>query len=69
MGPEYLSVLTSREQEIASLVSGGHSNKHIARELGLSEGTVKAHVHSILRKLQLQSGIALIRGLSPGAEA
>ena len=52
--------LTRREQEIAILVCGGHSNKFIARKLSLSEGTIKAHVHNILRKLRLQNRSALI---------
>jgi DNA-binding CsgD family transcriptional regulator len=64
-----LSVLTRREQEIATLVGRGHSNKLIARQLGLSEGTVKAHVHRILQKLRFQNRIALIGALSIADEA
>jgi two-component system nitrate/nitrite response regulator NarL len=64
-----LNVLTRREQEIATLVSRGHSNKLIARQLGLSEGTVKAHVHRILQKLRFQNRIALIGALSIADEA
>ena len=48
---EWPEVLSPRECEIAILVAGGLSNKQVARELGLSPGTVKVHVHSILRKL------------------
>jgi DNA-binding NarL/FixJ family response regulator len=44
-------LLTSREREIALMASDGRSNKDIARELGLSEGTVKIHLHHIFRKL------------------
>jgi two-component system nitrate/nitrite response regulator NarL len=43
--------LSPREQEIALLVGRGLSNKDVARELGLSPGTVKIHVHSIFVKL------------------
>ena len=47
------SSLTSREAEIARLVSRGLRNKEIARELHLSEGTVKMHLHHIYEKLHL----------------
>jgi two-component system, NarL family, nitrate/nitrite response regulator NarL len=47
------SSLTAREAEIARLVSRGLRNKEIARELHLSEGTVKMHLHHIYDKLQL----------------
>jgi DNA-binding NarL/FixJ family response regulator len=43
--------LTSREIEILHLVSGGNSNKLIARTLTLSEETVKSHVRNIIAKL------------------
>jgi two-component system, NarL family, nitrate/nitrite response regulator NarL len=45
--------LTSREAEIAHLVSRGLRNKEIARVLHLSEGTVKMHLHHIYQKLNL----------------
>jgi DNA-binding NarL/FixJ family response regulator len=47
------SCLTSREVEIAHFVSRGLRNKEIARELRLSEGTVKMHLHHIYEKLHL----------------
>jgi two-component system, NarL family, nitrate/nitrite response regulator NarL len=47
------SSLTSRETEIADLVSCGLRNKEIARELHLSEGTVKMHLHHIYEKLRI----------------
>jgi two-component system nitrate/nitrite response regulator NarL len=47
------SSLTPREAEIARLVSQGLRNKEIARELHLSEGTVKMHLHHIYEKLHL----------------
>jgi two-component system nitrate/nitrite response regulator NarL len=49
------SSLTAREAEIARLVSRGLRNKEIARELHLSEGTVKMHLHHIYEKLHLAS--------------
>ena len=51
--------LSSREQEVARLAASGMSNKHIARELDLSDGTVKMHMHLILAKLRLASRVEL----------
>ncbi len=50
-------ILTNRERQVACQVSIGHSNKVIARELGISDGTVKLHVKSILKKLSLASRV------------
>jgi two-component system, NarL family, nitrate/nitrite response regulator NarL len=47
------SSLTPREAEITQLVSRGLRNKEIARELHLSEGTVKMYLHHIYEKLRL----------------
>ncbi len=47
------STLTLREADIAELVSRGLTNKQIARELRLSEGTVKMHLHHVYDKLHL----------------
>jgi two-component system nitrate/nitrite response regulator NarL len=49
--------LTPREIEILSLLAEGQSNKVIARNLGISDGTVKLHVKSILRKLGVHSRV------------
>lgn len=49
--------LTPREQEILGLLARGASNKELARTLGLAESTVKIHLQSILKKLQLSSRI------------
>jgi len=51
------SVLTPREFEILTLLAEGQSNKVIARNLGISDGTVKLHVKAILRKLNISSRI------------
>jgi DNA-binding CsgD family transcriptional regulator len=47
--------LTRREREVLLWVGGGMSNKGIARQLGLSVGTVKQHVHSIFQKTGARS--------------
>jgi two-component system NarL family response regulator len=43
--------LTPRELAVLELIVAGRSNKRIARELGISEGTVKSYVNSILLKM------------------
>jgi two-component system nitrate/nitrite response regulator NarL len=50
-------LLTNREKEVACQIATGHSNKIIAKELGISDGTVKLHVKSILKKLSLSSRV------------
>ena len=52
--------LTAREQTVAKLAADGLSNKAIARELGLREGTVKVHMHSIFQKMRITTRMALI---------
>jgi DNA-binding NarL/FixJ family response regulator len=47
--------LSAREYQVASLITRGHSNRQIARELVISERTVDSHVSNILRKLSLGS--------------
>ncbi|WP_456372548.1 response regulator [Thiolapillus sp.] len=49
--------LTPREKEILCLLAEGQSNKVIARNLGISDGTVKLHVKAILRKLEVHSRV------------
>jgi DNA-binding NarL/FixJ family response regulator len=49
------AALTVRQREIFDLLGHGLSNKGIARELGLSENTVKVHVSAILRTLGLDN--------------
>ena len=52
-----LSGLTSRELEILKLIAKGLSNKLIARELDISDGTVKVHVKHLLKKLNFRSRV------------
>ena len=49
--PDPLQSLTEREADVLRLIGQGCSNKLIARELGLSEGTVKGYVSQVLAKL------------------
>ena len=45
------SLLTAREREIAILVAEGLSNKQIAGQISITEGTVKIHLHNAYQKL------------------
>jgi DNA-binding NarL/FixJ family response regulator len=47
--------LTNREEEIVSHLRAGKANKQIAFDLGVSLGTVKVHVHNIMKKLDAHS--------------
>ncbi len=49
--------LTPRERETLAWLTRGVSNKEIARELDLAESTVKVHVQSVLRKLNIRSRV------------
>lgn len=49
--------LTDQESKILNLLAEGKSNKLIAKELGITEGTVKVHVKHLLKKLNLRSRV------------
>ena len=51
--------LTPRELEIVSMVARGLRNKEIARKLGITEGTVKIHLHNIYGKTGVDQRVAL----------
>ena len=52
--PAELAKLTAREKEVLQLIANGYSNREIAGELYIAERTVKNHVNSILRSLNLR---------------
>ena len=54
---QHLKNLTQREQEILTHVASGKSNKMIATELSIAEGTVKVHVKNLLKKLGMRSRV------------
>lgn len=47
--------LTERERDILGCLAGGMSNKLIARDLDIAEGTVKVHIKNLLKKLKFRS--------------
>ncbi len=66
--PGPFSELTPRELEILGHLSEGQSNKVIARNLDISDGTVKLHVKAILRKLKVHSRVeAAVMAVEQGA--
>ncbi len=61
ISPVEPELLTSRQREVFDLIAVGQYNKEIARQLGLSEGTVKIHVAKLFNKLGVRhrSAVAL----------
>lgn len=61
-----LSVLTERELDVLRLASQGHQNKIIAAHLGISEHTIKLHMHHVISKLgahnRTEAAAAYIQG-------
>jgi DNA-binding NarL/FixJ family response regulator len=58
--PDPLGELTAREREVFTRMAAARSNREIAEELYLSEGTVKVHVRSILTKLHLRDRVQAV---------
>jgi DNA-binding NarL/FixJ family response regulator len=50
---------TSRQRDIVQLVAQGFSNKEIALQLGIAEGTVKLHLHRLYDRLGVRNRKAL----------
>src|SRR5712671_7123372 len=56
----HLAALTPRERQVFDLVIRGDTNKHVARSLGCTERTIKAHRHMVMTKMQVQSLAELV---------
>ena len=55
-----LDALTRREREVLALIGRGQTNREIAAELFVSEGTVKTHVNHVFTKLRLRDRAAAV---------
>jgi DNA-binding NarL/FixJ family response regulator len=55
LDPQAVADLTAREREVLSLIGDGLTNQEIAERLFIEVGTVKNHVHNILKKLDVNS--------------
>ena len=56
----HVSALTPREREVFELVVRGDANKHVARALGCTERTIKAHRHRVMEKMRAHSLAELV---------
>jgi FixJ family two-component response regulator len=55
-----IATLTPRERQVFELVIRGGTNKHVARALGCTERTIKAHRHNMIEKMQVRSLAELV---------
>jgi DNA-binding NarL/FixJ family response regulator len=60
--------LTARERDVFKCMSAGRTNKKIALDLQISEGTVKVHLHSIMRRLRATNRTQAAHWYSAAAE-
>ena len=67
--PRELTALTRTEQRVVHLLLGGRSNKEIARALGSSDSTVRAHLRVIFIKTRVSSRLQLAIWAARGATA
>lgn len=56
----YLGLLSDRERDVAKAVAAGKSNKEVAKELDITERTVKAHLSAVFEKLQARDRLHLV---------
>jgi len=68
-GGDALDTLTRRQIEVARAAVSGLSNKELAQKLGVSEGTIKNHLHAIYERLRLEGRLALLLYLNEKALA
>jgi DNA-binding NarL/FixJ family response regulator len=60
----YLDLLSARERDVAKAVAAGKSNKEVAKELDITERTVKAHLSAVFDKLKVRDRLHLVLVLS-----
>jgi FixJ family two-component response regulator len=70
-----IATLTPRQREVFELIVRGNTNKAVARALGGTERTIKAHRHTVMEKMQVRSvaelvslaeRVGVLRGISDG---
>ena len=61
--------LTARQRELLRLVAAGHTNRQLARQLAISEGTVRTHLENIYARLQVSSRTAAVTRAFPDRTA
>jgi DNA-binding CsgD family transcriptional regulator len=61
--------LTPRQEELLRHVAAGHTNARIARQLGITEGTVHIHLENIYAKLNVSSRVAAVNLAFPAGLA
>jgi two-component system, NarL family, nitrate/nitrite response regulator NarL len=64
--PSFFVHLSNREREVARLLAAGRCNKDIATQLAISLGTVKDHVHAVLKKSGLTSRLEVATAFMSG---
>ena len=55
----------ARKWELLRLLAAGHANTHIARRLGIYEGTVRTHLENIYERLDVSSRTAAVTRAFP----
>lgn len=68
LAPDTLASLTERERAVALAVMEGHSNKEVARQLDITERTVKAHLSAVYRKLGVRDRMQLVLKMAKQGE-
>lgn len=61
--------LTTREREVAVLLADGLTNKEIASHMQIEPGTVKSHVHNVIRKFGVRRRAQVVARIRDGALA
>ena len=56
----HIAAMTPRERQVFGLIVRGNTNKQVARALGRTERTIKAHRHMVMEKMQVQSLAELV---------
>lgn len=60
-----LKLLSAREEQVAQSFAAGLTHKEIGRELNLSPSTIRRHIESIYRKLEVSNKLELFQALNP----